>query len=374
MRIAAVEVYRQDLPLVTPFEHFASGTVRALEEVYVRITTDDGPSGLGEARGNSHYLTGDTPDAVAAEILQHLAPRLVGRDPRDLTACLEAIDRAVVNLHGAKSAVDIALHDLVAKAYGVPVYVLIGGAVRDELPSNLSLWYAPPDATARQAAEAVATGFRALKVRVGLTPFERDVDRVRAVREAVGPGVSLAVDANMGWGAREAVRCLERLAPFDLAYVEQPVAHDDLDGMRYVARHSDVPVMADESIQSLADVLRIARERAADLLHLKLIKVGGIAGLRRAAAVAEAAGIGVMVGQTNEGGLATAAAAHCAKATPAAYLELYGAEGLVSDPASGFALRNGLATFEEAPGLGVDLDLGALRPVATVSTARGGRA
>jgi L-alanine-DL-glutamate epimerase-like enolase superfamily enzyme len=367
VKVTAVEVYRKDLPLVTPFEHFASGTIRALEEVYVRILTDEGVAGVGEARGNSHYLTGDTPDAVTAEILGHLAPVLVGRDPRDLSACLDALDRAVVNVHGAMSAVDIALHDLVAKAYGVPVYVLLGGAVRDDLPSNWSLWYGPPDATARQAADAVAAGFRSLKVRVGLTPFERDVDRVRAVREAVGPGVGLAVDANMGWTAREAVRRLARLAPFGLAYVEQPVPHDDLEGLRYVARHSDVPVMADESVQSLADVVGIARTRAADLLHLKLAKMGGIAGLRRAAAVAEAAGLGVMVGQTNEGGLATAAAAHCAKAVPAAHLELYGAEGLVTDPATGFALQGGVAAFREAPGLGVDLDLAALTPAGTVS-------
>ncbi len=367
MKITAVEVYRKDLPLVTTFEHFSSGTVRALEEVYVRLVTNEGLAGLGEARGNSHYLTGDTPEAVAAQVLYHLGPVLVGRDPRDLSACLDALDRAVVGLHGAKSAVDIALHDLVAKAYGVPVYVLLGGAVRDELPSNLSLWYGPPDVAARQAADAVAAGFRALKVRVGLEPFARDLERVAAVREAAGPAVSLAVDANMAWTPREAVRRIERLARYDLAYVEQPVPHDDLDGLRYITRQSAVPIMADESVQSLADVFRIARDRAADLLHLKLVKLGGIAGLRRAAAVARAAGLGVMVGQTNEGGLATAAAAHCAKAVPAAYLELYGAEGLAEDPARGFALRSGLATVPEAPGLGIDLDLAALVPVGTAS-------
>lgn len=367
MRITGVEVYRKDLPLVVPFSHFASGTVRALEEVYVRLLTDEGPAGLGEARGNSHYLTGDTPHAVAAQVLGHLAPVLVGRDPRELSACLDAVGRAVVNLHGARSAVDMALHDLVGKAYGVPVYALLGGAVRDELPSNLSLWYGAPEETVRHAVDAVTQGFRALKVRVGLTPAARDIERVRAVREAVGPDVSLAVDANMAWSAREAVRRIERLAPFGLAYCEQPVAHDDLDGLRYVTRHSDVPIMADESVQSLGDVLRIARDRAADLLHLKLIKVGGIDGLRRAAAVADAAGLGVMVGQTNEGRLATAAAAHCARAVPAAYLELYGAEGLATDPASGFELTRGLASIREAPGLGVDLDLAALDPVGTAT-------
>ncbi len=368
MKITAVSVYRKDLPLVTPFEHFASGVVRALEEVYVRIETDAGLAGVGEARGNSHYLTGDTPDAVVAQVLRHLAPRLLGRDPRDLGARLDDLAGAVVGAHGARSALDLALHDLVGQAYGVPVFELLGGAVRDTLPSNWSLWYGPPDAVARQAAEAVARGFRSLKLRVGLIPFERDVERLAAVRDAVGREVALAVDANMAWAPREAVQRIARLARFDLAYVEQPVVGADVQGLRYVTHHSDVPVMADESVLGLDDVVALVRDRAADLLHLKLVKLGGIAGLWRAAAVAAAGGVGVMVGQTNEGGLATAAAAHCAKAIRAAHLELYGAEGLREDPARGFALRDGCATFPERPGLGIDLDVGALQRVGTVGT------
>lgn len=372
MRITAVEVYRHDLPLEAPFEHFASGSVRALEEVYVRLQTDQGLVGLGEARGNSHYLTGDTPDRVAAEILQHLGPRLVGRDPRDWHALLADLDGAVVGAHGARSALDIALHDLVGQLYGVPVFELLGGAVRESLPSNQSIFYGPPEAAARQAAAYVADGFRFLKVRAGLRPFQRDVDRIRAVREAIGPDVSLAIDLNMAWTAREAVPHLRRLQPFDLAYVEQPVHYRDLPGLRYVTRHTDIPIMADESVQSLDDVLVLARDRVVDALHLKLTKLGGIAGLWRAAAIAETAGLELMIGQTNEGGLATAAAAHCGLAVKARYLELYGSQGLVEDPASGFALRHGVATLTEGPGLGVTLDVARLKPVGTVTREGGG--
>src|SRR5262249_7414573 len=199
VKIPAIEVYRKDLPLLAPLAHFAAGTIHALEEVYVRIGTDTGLAGVGEARGNSHYLTGDTPAAVAAQILRHLGPRLLGRDPRELSACLDALAATTVGVHGARSALDLALHDLVGRAYGVPVFELLGGAVRETLPSSLNLWYGPPDVVGRQAAEAVERGFRALKVRVGLTPFARDVERVRAVREAVGSAVSVAVDANMAW-------------------------------------------------------------------------------------------------------------------------------------------------------------------------------
>jgi L-alanine-DL-glutamate epimerase-like enolase superfamily enzyme len=249
----------------------------------------------------------------------------------------------------------------------VPVFELLGGAVRETLPSNQSIFYGPPDAAARQAAEYVGAGFRHLKVRAGLRPFQRDVDRIRAVRQAVGPDVSLAIDLNMAWTAREAVALLRQLEPFDLAYAEQPVDYRDLGGLRHVTQHTDIPIMADESVQSLDDVLVLARDRVVDLLHLKLIKLGGIAGLWRAAAVAETGGLELMIGQTNEGGLATAAAAHCALAVKARYLELYGSEGLAADPASGFALRDGVATLTAEPGLGVTLDVPRLKPVGAVT-------
>jgi L-Ala-D/L-Glu epimerase len=367
VKIIAVEVYRKDLALQTPFQHFASGSVRALEEVYVRVVTDQGVAGHGEARGNSHYLTGDTPDRVAAEILRHLGPRLVGRDPRDWHALLADLDQAVVGAHGARSALDLALHDLVGRLYRLPVFELLGGAVRESLPSNQSIFYGPPETAARQAAAYVAEGFRYLKVRAGLRPFQRDVDRIRAVREAIGPDISLAIDLNMAWTAREAVTYLRRLESFDLAYVEQPVDYRDLPGLRHVTQHTDIPIMADESVQSLDDVLVLTRDRVVDLLHLKLIKLGGIAGLWRAAAIAETGGLELMIGQTNEGGLATAAAAHCGLAVKARYLELYGSEGLVEDPASGFALRGGVATVDNGPGLGVALDVSRLTPVGTVT-------
>ena len=208
MKITAVEVYRKDLPLDEPIKHFSAGTVTALEEVYVILRTGEGLSGYGEVRGNSHYLTGDTPDRVTSEILGYLAPRMLGRDPRDLNAILAELDGAVIGLHGAKSGIDIALHDLAAKAHGVSVFELLGGAVRDELPSNQTLWYGPPEAAAQKAAAYVAEGFRYIKVRAGLRPFEKDVDRIRAVREAIGEDISLAIDPNMGWEAREAVRYL----------------------------------------------------------------------------------------------------------------------------------------------------------------------
>ena len=205
-------------------------------------------------------------------------------------------------------------------------------------------------------------------MRAGLRPFQRDVDRIRAVREAIGPDVSLAIDLNMAWTAREAVAHLRQLEPFDLAYAEQPVHYRDLAGLRHVTQHTDIPIMADESVQSLDDVLVLARDRVVDLLHLKLIKLGGIAGLWRAAAVAETGGLELMIGQTNEGGArhggCRALRARREGPVPRALRRRRGSWRI--RPAGS---RSGTASprITEGPGLGVTLDVSRLKPVGTVT-------
>ena len=223
----------------------------------------------------------------------------------------------------------MALHDLVGRLYGVPVFELLGGAVRESLPSNQSIFYGPPDVAARQAAAYVADGFRSLKVRVGLPPFERDVDRVEAVRRRwarrlAGDRPQHGVDATR---RSRTSASLEPLRPRLRRAAGGTTGTWTASATSRSAR--DVPIMADESVQSLDDVSRDrarpgrrspAPEADQARRHRRALAGGGGRGGGRAS--------GVMVGQTNEGGLATAAAAHCALAVKAAYLELYGAEGL----------------------------------------------
>jgi L-alanine-DL-glutamate epimerase-like enolase superfamily enzyme len=366
VRVVGVRIFRVDLPLV-PFEHSSSGPVTALEEVVAAVRTDQGVVGYGEVRGNCHYVTGDTPDRLAT-VASTLAPLLLGQSLEDLAVVVERIDRAVVGNSGAKALLDIALHDALARSLGVSVATLLGGRRRDRLPANANMYFAPADDTARQAERAVREGYRVVKVRVGLGP-ERDDERLDAVRRVVdrepgGAQVTLAVDANGAFQPKEAVLHLRRWERFRLGWIEQPVPARDFDGLRFVREHGPTPVMADESAQGPREVLELVERRAVDLLHFKLCKAGGFAPLRTMMAVAEAAGVPYMMGQMDEGMLATAAAAHAGAASSARHFEVDGNKRVTAQPFAGLKMDGGALVVPEGPGLGVSVDEGGLRPVA----------
>ena len=365
MRIASVTLFRADLPLWTPFRHASSGLVTHLEEVLARIETQDGVTGWGEVRGNCTYVTGDTPERLLAAA-SFLAPRLVGESLLELARLTDDMERAVVGNSGARALLDIALHDALAQHLGVPLAVLLGGIRRRSLPTDTCIAFCPPGEAARQAQGALTEGYTLIKVRVGLSP-EEDEARVSAVRRVLaerGSPALLAADANGAWTPKEALAVLRRLEPHGLAFIEQPVPGEDTAGLRFVRERSPVPVMADESAASPRAVLRIIETGAADMLHLKLIKAGGFVPLRRMTGMAEAAGVPYMIGQMDEGMLATAAAVHAGAASAARYFEVHCDKGVSAQPFSGLRFEAGCMVLPEAPGLGVAVEEGSLTPVA----------
>jgi L-alanine-DL-glutamate epimerase-like enolase superfamily enzyme len=355
VRIRRLEAFTARLPLEPGFSHF-TGRVTALDEVFVRLTADDGRTGWGEVRGNMSYFSGESPAGIVAALRDYLAPLVVGRPLRERAAAIAEFDRALAGNAAAKAALDIALHDLAARVAGVPLYRWLGGRQADRVAGSECLFYGPAEAAARQAAAYVAQGFRILKVRVGLEPFQRDVERVRAVREAVGGEVSLAIDANQAWTVKQAVARIHALEAFGLDCVEQPVAARDLAGMAEVARAVETPLMADESLYSLEDAMALVRLGAVGYFHVKLVKAGGLHRARQLIALAEAARLGYVLGQMNEGMLATVAAAHLALASRPKYTELYGTDGIVADPTPGHVYEAGALVVPEGPGLGVEPD------------------
>jgi L-alanine-DL-glutamate epimerase-like enolase superfamily enzyme len=365
VRIRRLETFTATLPLAEGFSHF-TGRVTALEEVFVKLTADDGQTGWGEVRGNMSYFSGESPASIVAAVRDYLAPLVVGRDLGERGAVIERFDRALAANAAAKAAVDIALHDLAARAAGVPLYRWLGGRRKAEVAGSECLFYGPVEHAADQARAYVAQGFSVLKVRVGLEPFSLDVARVRAAREAVGDAVSLAVDANQAWTVKQAIARIRALAAFGLSAVEQPVAARDFTGLAEVARAVDVPLMADESLYSLEDAMTLVRLRAVGLFHVKLVKAGGLHRARQLIALAEAARLPYVVGQMNEGLLATAAGAHLALASAPKYAELYGTDGIVDDPTPGPGVHDaGRIVVPDLPGLGFAPDEAALTRVFT---------
>jgi len=366
VRIVGVELFRVDLPL-EPFEHASSGPVTALQEVVAAVRTDAGVVGYGEVRGNCHYVTGDVPERLVA-VASTLAPLLLGASLDDIAVLLERLDRAVVGNSGAKALLDIALHDALARSLGVSVATLLGGRRRDRLYANANLYFASPEDTARQAARAVREGYRIVKVRVGLGR-ERDDARLEAVRRTLerepgGSEITIATDANGAFDPKEAVQHLRRWEQYGLGWIEQPVAAKDFDGLRFVRENAPTPVMADESAQGPREVLELVERRAVDLLHFKLCKAGGFAPLRTMMAVAEAAGIPYMVGQMDEGMLATAAAVHAGAASRGRYFEVDGNKRVTAQPFSGLKMDGGALVLPDGPGLGIAVDEAGLTPVA----------
>ena len=226
---------------------------------------------------------------------------MVGRDPDDLVPLLHDVAAAVVDNRGAKAAVDVALHDLVARRRGVSLPVLLGGSLL-QVPTDVTVAAGEPDALAAAALERVADGFDVLKLKVG-TDAADDVQRVLAVRGAVGPATTLRLDANQGWTPREAVRVLARLADAgaDIELVEQPVAAADLAGLAWVRDRVDTPVMADEAVCGVRDLIEVIDRGAADLVNVKLVKAGGLLPARTLLELARAYGLGTMVGSMMEG-------------------------------------------------------------------------
>jgi L-alanine-DL-glutamate epimerase-like enolase superfamily enzyme len=211
----------------------------------------------------------------------------------------------------AKAAVDLALHDLVGKIYGEPVWRLLGGSFAEPLETDFTVSIDTPEAMAEEARKLVDAGFRAIKVKVGEDP-KLDVQRVKAVREAVGENVKLWIDANQGWTPQEAVWALARIAEFRVEFVEQPVSAWNLEGMRWVRERSPVPVMADESVHSPQDALLAIKLGACDYVNIKLMKAGGLLRAKEIATICKNAGIPNMIGGMVESNLSATAAVHFA--------------------------------------------------------------
>lgn len=343
----------------------ARGYHSASPFLFIKVHTDAGITGLGEVSCTPVWSGED--NATAAHFIESLlAPALIGSEPRNIEACMALLESLLAENHFTKSGIEMALWDILGKAAGLPLYRLLGGAVRESVPIKFSISGLEPDKAAEIATWALGLGFRTMKVKVGKSPSQ-DIERVRAVREALGDGARLGVDANGGWSVRDAIRTINALEKCDIYFAEQPVSPQDPAWMAEVRGRIGVPVMADESVFSLPQALSLIRAEAADVFSVYVGKGGGIGGARKMAAVAEAAGLTCTIGSNLELGVGSAAMIHLAMATRGIDAEtfpcdiigpLYYETDLLKTPLS---LQGGVAQRLELPGLGVELDEAAVK-------------
>jgi muconate cycloisomerase len=332
--------------------------------VIVKVHTDDGPVGLGEAT-ISGLWSGETQAGTVAAITDYIAPQLVGKDPRDITAARRAMDFIIKLNPFTKAAVEMALWDIAGKAAGVPVYQLLGGKVRDKVRIKLVVWARDVPGSRIMAGEHLKLGVSCIKVKVGLDP-ETDIARVRAVREVAGLGVPVTIDANCGWTIQQAKYCLRALASANLLLAEQPIPAGDPAALAELRRDTPAPMMADESVFTLQDAWLLTVHRAADVLSVYPGKHGGIAATAEIVAVAKAAGIRCTIGSNLELGIGTAAMLHVAAAFPEVDCDTFPADTIGPFYHDGEIVTRPLdlgppyAKIPDGPGLGVELDEKAL--------------
>ena len=352
MKIAQVKVGIVEAPLITPFKT-ALRTVHNIQNIAVYITTDDGQVGIGEA-APTQVITGETVSSIQYAIEQVIAPVISGIEIDEIALLCERIDQCLYKNTSAKAAVEMALYDLWAKKYDAPLYKILGG-YRDKLTTDITISVNDSEEMVKDSLEAVNRGFSILKIKVGKDP-KGDVDRVIAIRKAVGNDVVLRVDANQGWTPKEAVRIIGQLEDKDaqIELVEQPVHYSDISGMQYVTNYTQTNILADESVFSPKEAFELIERRAADLINIKLMKTGGISKAQQICHIAEASGIQCMVGCMLETKISVSAAAHFAAANKnITMVDLDGPSLCVKDPIEGGPIFEGESIqMIEKPGLG----------------------
>lgn len=358
--MAKLEIGIVHIPLVTPFKT-ALRTVERVDDLLVRITSDDGMVGFGEAPPTK-AITGETLESIERTIRENIAPAIaLLPETASGAEILSCIQNCCPGNTSAKAAVDIAIYDLLARKKGLPLYRFLGKEKtkgQQTLSTDLTISVNPIQEMVDDAMSAVRRGFRALKIKVG-KEGEKDLEKIKAIRDAVGSNVAIRVDANQGWTEGEAVSILNKAQDMGLGIelVEQPVKASDLEGMAYVKAHTKTLIVADESAFHEEDARNIFALDAADLVNIKLMKCGGLYEAEKIARTAGNFGKHVMMGCMLESKISVSAAAHFAASQGDLVLavDLDGPMLCSEDPYVGGPVYDGPSiVLNETPGLGIN--------------------
>ena len=343
------------------------------DDVIIQIFTDNGLYGLGEAMTLGPYYGRESQGTVMSILAEHFWPKvLLDEDPFNIDLIHYKMDKTVSENSFAKTAADLALHDIVGKALSIPVCKLIGGSYTDKIALHWPIGIGAPKEIEEEVLKGMAAGYKAVKMKVG-NDAKQDIEMVKTVREAVGPDVAIVVDANQAYDVKRAILIIRQMEKYDIQRVEQPVHYRDLDGMAMVRRAVEVPIGACESAITPQDIIQIIKKEAADFLNFKVMRSGGFYPSKAIVQMATAAGI-FCAGSTMLGmGIELAADAHFAASTialgPSPYkfhgiasgiLKLFNtvdSSGITRDIVNGTpTIANGFLTVPKAPGLGITLN------------------
>lgn len=355
--ITHTEIFRLSIPM-EPFV-IATEVSTVAQNIFIRMHSSDGLTGMGECSAFP-MLTGET-QSTCFEVGKDLARLIKGKDAYDIAGRMNEMDAYIARNTTIKSAFDMAMHDLSAKRDGIPLYEFLGGK-RKRIVTDLTIGIDEPANMAETATDFVARGVRTIKVKLGKNGKE-DVERIRLIRAAVGPDITLRIDANQGWDFATAVETLNALAGYDIQFCEQPIHHHYDNLLPELRRQSPVKIMADESVCNHFDAIRIIESGGCDFINIKLAKSGGILEAIRIADVAATYGIPCMLGGMLESRLGLTAKVHLAMSHE--NIVFHDLDtcllGHLEDPVTGGAEYRGFdLEVPDSPGMAADIQAGFL--------------
>jgi L-alanine-DL-glutamate epimerase-like enolase superfamily enzyme len=351
--ITKIEIIDLDIPYPHPFK-IALAVMNSARNIIVRIHDSDGLIGVGEGCP-PRFVTGEAPE-TAFEAAKLYAQILIGKNPLEIDTRLRELEQYMLKNPAIRCTYDLALYDLLAKHAELPLYALLGGE-KKVIYSNRTIGIDSPEKMAATAKQHVENGTKAIKVKVGTGKAE-DIARIRAIREAIGSGVPLRLDANQAWDEITAINILTALAEYEIEVCEQPLPYWNVEGLKRVRERSPIAIMADESIFGTHDAFRLASLGAVDYFNIKLAKSAGIHGALKIHAIGEAAGIKCMLGGMSESLIGVSAGAHLICACPNISLhDLDSPFHFVEEPSIGGVdfQSNGTVTLTNAHGHGADV-------------------
>ncbi|WP_033541456.1 mandelate racemase/muconate lactonizing enzyme family protein [Planococcus sp. CAU13] len=355
MKITKATIHSVRFPLKEPFI-ISYATYPDMPGIILKLETDIGLTGFGEAVPDEH-VTGEQVDAMFEVLKNVLIPRIIGRSPFDIEEIHHQMDAAISHNPAAKAAIDIACYDLMGKAAGHPVYNLIGGRAHDTLQYPKVLSIEAPEIMVEKAKLAQTQNFSSLKLKVGRDDAALDIACIYAVREAVGKDMPIRIDVNQGWQTVGiAVQTINRLEGANLTWIEQPIRMGDIRGLAEVRRKVSTPIMVDESMQSMRDVLEIIRLNAADYINIKLMKTGGIYKAVQIAKAAEAAGVIAQIGSMVESSIGSAAGYHAVMSRKNIQTAELTGPLLFAEEIGNLLYEPPNVKLSGKPGLGIDID------------------
>lgn len=353
MKIAQINLYQYDIPLKAPIA-ISLGTIEHARNILIEIQTDEGITGWGE--GSPFWMIVGETQASGLAAAEDMARLLISQNPLDIEGCVTTLTRYLPGHPTTRSAFDMALYDIAAKAASMPLYQFLGGSKRT-LVTDETIYINTPDRMVEDALRIQSKGAEAIKVKLG-TNLQDDCKRVAAIRNAIGNETPIRTDANQGWDVVTASAVLRTIGDWNVQYCEQPIKRHDVAGLRQIRQHVTVPIMADESLFDSTDAIRLIREEAVDYFNIKLSKSGGIFEALKINAIAEAAGIPCMIGCMSESRLALTAKAHVASARQnIKFYDLDACFEHADDPVhGGITYTSYQIDLPEIPGIGAEVD------------------